>query len=400
MFAPHFSIANIPYGIASSTAHPAKCPATRIEDTVVFLGELAQHGLLSSLPSEVTQAFSEPTLNTFAALPKSTQKQSRALLQDLLKKPTDLPSGSTASIQDVTMHLPVSIGDFTDFSCSKEHVLNAGEAIMKKRFLPPGFLHFPVGYTGRASSIIPSGTAVTRPRGQFRNAQGEVVYGPTEQLDYELEVGCIVGKPSVLGDSIAVKDADDHIFGLVLLNDWSARDIQGLEMMPLGPLNGKNFSTSISPWVITLDALESFQCPAPQKELKPVPYLADSKTDNTYSIQLKAELIVGGQATTICESEMKTMYWSLRDLLAHQTSSGCNLNTGDILATGTISGETKESHGCLLELTKGGEESFNIAGGSSRKFLEDGDSIRLTAVCGDGVGFGECIGKVLPARSA
>ncbi|KAH9218658.1 fumarylacetoacetate hydrolase family protein [Leptodontidium sp. 2 PMI_412] len=398
MFASHFSIANIPYGIASSAAHPAKSPATRIEDTVVFLDGLAKNGLLSSLPSEVVQAFSESTLNTFASLPKTTQKQTRALLQDILKPSKDLPSGSTASIQDVTMHLPVAIGDFTDFSCSKEHVLNAGEAIMKKRFLPPGFLHFPVGYTGRTSSIIPSGTPVTRPRGQFRNAQGEVVYGPTEQLDYELEVGCIVGKPSALGDSIAVGDADEHIFGLVLLNDWSARDIQGLEMMPLGPLNGKSFSTSISPWVITLDALEIFQSPAPERELKVAPYLADTKTDNTYSIQLKAELIVDDYATTICKSQLKTMYWSFRDLLAHQTSNGCNLNTGDLLATGTISGETHDSHGCLLELTKGGEQSFNIADGSRRKFLEDGDSIRISAICGEGVGFGECIGKVLPAR--
>ncbi|KAK0122192.1 hypothetical protein ONS95_010449 [Cadophora gregata] len=398
MYASHFSIANIPYGVASSAAHPAKSPATRIEDTVIFLDELAKNGAFSSLSSEVAKAFSESTLNTFAALPKPIQKQTRNLFQELLKDPKNLPSGSTAAIQDVTMHLPVSIGDFTDFSCSKEHVLNAGEAIMKKRFLPPGFLHFPVGYTGRSSSIIVSGTPVMRPRGQYRDAKGEVVYSASQQLDYELEVGCIVGKPNALGDSIAVSDADEHIFGLVLLNDWSARDIQGLEMVPLGPLNGKSFSTSISPWVVTLDALEAFQCPAPARELKVAPYLADSKTDNTYSIELKAELVADGQATTICESQLRTMYWSFRDLLAHQTSNGCNLNTGDILATGTISGETDTSHGCLLELTKGGEKDFDVAGGLKRKFLEDGDSIRISASCGNGVGFGECVGKVLPAR--
>ncbi|KAK0127673.1 hypothetical protein ONS96_007192 [Cadophora gregata f. sp. sojae] len=398
MYASHFSIANIPYGVASSVAHPAKSPATRIEDTVIFLDELAKIEAFSSLPSEVAKAFSESTLNTFAALPKAIQKQTRTSLQELLKDPKNLPSGSTAAIQDVTMHLPVSIGDFTDFSCSKEHVLNAGEAIMKKRFLPPGFLHFPVGYTGRSSSIIVSRTPVTRPRGQYRDAKGEVVYGASQQLDYELEVGCIVGKPNALGDSIAVSDADEHIFGLVLLNDWSARDIQGLEMVPLGPLNGKSFSTSISPWVVTLDALEAFQCPAPARELKVAPYLADSKIDNTYSIELKAELVADGQATTICESQLRTMYWSFRDLLAHQTSNGCNLNTGDILATGTISGETDTSHGCLLELTKGGEKDFDVAGGLKRKFLEDGDSIRISASCGNGVGFGECVGKVLPAR--
>ncbi|KAH9204711.1 hypothetical protein DL95DRAFT_430279 [Leptodontidium sp. 2 PMI_412] len=312
MFASHFSVANIPYGIASSTTHSAPSLATRIEDTVIFLDELAKYRLLSSLPPEVIQAFSEPTLNTFTALPK--------------------------------------------------HVLNAGEAVLKKRFLPPGFLHYPVGYTARTSSIIVSKTLVTRPKGQFRDVKGEVVYGPTQQLDYELEMGCIIGKPNKLRESIAVNDTDKHIFRLV-----EARDIQGLEM------------------IITLDALQSFQCPTPPRELKVAPYLADSKTDNTYSIQLKAELVISDQATTIYKSKLETI-------------NSCNLNTGDILATRTISGETRDSHRCLLELTKGGEASFRIKSSLSRKFLEDGDSIRISASCGNGVGFREYIGKVLPAR--
>jgi fumarylacetoacetase len=285
---------------------------------------------------------------------------------------------------------------------------------MKKRFLPPGFLHFPIGYTARTSSIVVSGTPVTRPRGQFRNGKGDVVYGPTEQMDYELEVACIIGKPSEFGKSVRIEDADDHIFGFVLLNDWSgnytfrryysslltdiARDIQGLEMLPLGPLNGKSFATSISPWVISPIALEPFEISAPPREIDVAGYLKDPKAFNTYDIHLQADIIANESTTTICKSELKTMYWSFRDIITHQTSNGCNINTGDILATGTISGEADESHGCLLELTKGGQQNFKVNGGS-RLFIEDGDSIQISAFVGSGVGFGECVGKMMPARS-
>ncbi len=416
MYASHFSHANIPFGIANSSSHPAKSVVTRLGDDVIFLDVLVEHRLLSSLTQTTLAAFSQPTLNPFAALPKSEHHSTRKVLREILSKPLDsLPLGSTATITSVKMHLPISVGDFTDFSCSKEHVLNAGEAIMKKRFLPPGFLHFPVGYTARASSIVVSGTPVVRPKGQFRHSEsGEVVYGPTKALDYELEVAAIVGKPSELGKPVAIQDADEHIFGLVLLNDWSgrislfeykmkrlirdiARDIQGFEMQPLGPMNGKSFSTSISPWVITLDALKPFEVKAPERELKVASYLADSKPNNTYDVHLQADIIIDGQPTPMCRSELKTMYWSFRDLVAHQTSNGCNINTGDILATGTISGSSNQSHGCLLELTHGGEKAFVVEGGGKRIYLEDGDTVLITGCAGEGVGFGECVGSILPA---
>ncbi|KFY17062.1 hypothetical protein V492_00922 [Pseudogymnoascus sp. VKM F-4246] len=355
-------------------------------------------------------------LNDFAALPRLIHQQTRAALQSIFKDSLkSLPDGSTAELQDVTMHIPVLSRDFTDFSCSKDHVLNAGEAIQKKRTLPPGFLHFPIGYSGRTSSFIVSGAPFVRPKGQFRDAQGGVRYGPTEQLDYELELACIVGKPTELGETVAMKDADNHIFGYVLMNDWSgrftlfnmskcctknrsARDIQGLEMPPLGPLNGKSFATSLSPWIVTLDALQASAIVGQPRELQVASHLVDPNPINSYDIALQANLITSGKSTTICKSNLNAMYWTFRDLIVHQSSNGCSLNTGDILGTGTISGTTDESHGCLLELTKGGQQSFEIGGGKSRVYIEDGDEIQISALASDGVGFGECIGKVLPAN--
>ncbi|KFY28338.1 hypothetical protein V491_00520 [Pseudogymnoascus sp. VKM F-3775] len=398
MFASHFSAHNIPFGIASSEGHPRRSAATRLENTVIYLDELAKHDLLSSLPKEALDAFSHVDLNGFAALPKSIHQQTRAALQSLFKEPlASLPAGCTDKLNNVTMHLPVSSRDFTDFSCSKDHVLNAGEAIQKKRYLPPGFLHFPIGYSGRTCSLIVSGTSFVRPKGQFRDAQGSIVYGPTKQLDYELELACIIGKPTKLGETVASKHADDHIFGYVLMNDWSARDIQGLEMPPLGPLNGKSFATSLSPWIITLDALQASAVEGQPRELQVASYLMDSNPINSYDIALQADLITGGKSTIICKSNLNAMYWTFRDLVVHQSSNGCCLNTGDILATGTISGSTDDSHGCLLELTNGGQYSFELSDGQSRIYIEDGDEIQISALASDGVGFGECTGKVLPA---
>ncbi|OBT98397.1 hypothetical protein VE01_03147 [Pseudogymnoascus verrucosus] len=385
MFASHFSVCNIPFGIGSSEDHPRPSAVTRLENTVIYLDELAKHDLLSSLPNEALHAFSQVVLNDFAALPRSIHQQARAALQTLFKEPlTSFPAGSTAELKDVTMHLPVSSRDFTDFSCSKDHVLNAGEAILKKRYLPPAFLHFPIGYSGRTSSIIVSGTSFVRPKGQFRDGQGGIKYRPTEQLDYELELACIVGKPTKLGETVTSKDADDHIFGYVLMNDWSARDIQGLEMTPLGPLNGKSFATSMSPWIITLDALQASAIIGQPRELEVASYLVDPNPINSYDIALQADIITSGTSTTICKSNLNAMYWTFRDLVVHQSSNGCCLNTGDILGTGTISGSTDESHGCLLELTKGGQDSFEIGDGKSRVYIEDGDEIRISALASNG----------------
>lgn len=295
-------------------------------------------------------------------------------------------------------HLPVTVGDFSDFSCSRDHVLNAGEAVMGVRQLPPGFLHFPVGYGGRCSSILAPGTFVRRPLGQFRSPEG-VTFGPSRAVDFELEVAVIVGKPSAFGEPINIKQAEDHIFGFLLLNDWSARDIQGLEMNPLGPFNGKSFGTSISPWIVTIDALEPFRTTGPDKELAPAKYLQNQQSQSHYSIRLNAEIEVDETRYVVCESRFEWLYWTVSDMIAHQTINGCPLNAGDILATGTVSGSTPGSHGCLLEITKGGKEPVSLAKDVARRYLEDGDVIRLTGSAGipgtqEFVGFGTCYGEL------
>ncbi|KAK4986148.1 hypothetical protein LTR50_005520 [Elasticomyces elasticus] len=447
-YSDHFGINNIPFGIASSAQHQPQC-VSRIGNTVVFLAVLARAGLITTGETSLDHIFDAPTLNAFAALPKSVQRDVRSSLQQLFSAGTRnlLPEGSAADIDSVQMHLPVAIGDFTDFSASKQHVLNAGEAVLGKRSLPPGFLHFPVGYAGRASSIVVSGTPVERPVGQFvdRNVDGQkVVCRPSEAVDYELEVAAIIGKSVEIGQRVRVTDADEHIFGLVMLNDWSgvptadqdmfcacylpnspiiilkntsahvrysdfttptlsippARDIQALEMQPLGPLNSKNFGTSMSPWVITLDALVPFKTPPPPRD-QPVASYLDDPTSSNYSIDLVAEILSGSTSTVTCKTQLQPMYWTFGHMLAHHTLGGCNLKTGDLIASGTVSGLAETEHGCLLELTRGGTESFRLEDGSSRTYLRDGDVVRFTGLAtreGSSVGFGDCVGQVRPAR--
>ncbi|RDW85617.1 hypothetical protein BP5796_03942 [Coleophoma crateriformis] len=406
MYADHFSIDNIPFGIGSSEFHSRETVVTRLEDTVFFLDELAEAGVFKILKDETVKTFSEPTVNNFAALQKSEQLATRKAIQALfangLESLRSLPPQSYSSIAETRLYLPLAIGDFTDFSCSRDHVLNASEAVFKKRELPPGFEYFPVGYTARTSSIVISGTKIKRPKGQYRDGE-KVVFGPTRRLDYELEVACVIGKGNKLGDSIRVEDADEHIFGLVLLNDWSARDIQGLEMNPLGPLNGKSFSTSISPWIITLEALAPFKAQAPKKnpDIEVASYLQDSDSRSSYSIDLSASIESKVSTDTICTTNFDTLYWTLRDLVAHQTVNGCNLNTGDLLATGTVSGTTAESHGCLMEMAASGGVQVSSGKGESLKkmWLEDGDIVRLVGKAGPGVGFGDCKGEIVAAQS-
>ncbi|KIN09135.1 hypothetical protein OIDMADRAFT_38004 [Oidiodendron maius Zn] len=399
MYADHFSLENIPFGIASGVSHPEKSVVTRFENDVIFLAVLAKAGFLPELTQETRKTFSENTINAFAALPKSEHRAARSAIQKLLANfADDLPQHARVPMSDVNVHLPIFINNFTDFSCSRDHVLNASEAVFGKRELPPGFDHFPVGYTARASSIVVSGTGVRRPMGQFRDGH-KVVFGGTKKLDYELEVACVIGKGSNLGEPVNIKNADDHIFGLVLLNDWSARDIQSLEMNPLGPLNGKSFATTISPWVITLDALAPFKAPQPPRnpKIEIATYLKDPEPNSTYDIELSASIGNATIADEICKSNFSNLYWTLRDLVAQQTANGCNLVTGDILATGTISGSIDESHGCLMEHAgRGGVEIKTETGGSIKKtWLEDGDTVRLTGIAGPGVGFGDCVGTIL-----
>ncbi|KAJ5191901.1 uncharacterized protein N7498_010886 [Penicillium cinerascens] len=398
----HFSIANIPFGVASSKCHQIQC-ATRLENNVVFLAELQRSGFFAGVSGLPNNVFEKPTLNEYAGLDKSVHRQVRAVLQETLKK--TLPTAFTEDISAVTLYLPVSVGGFTDFSCSLHHVRNAGRAIINDPTPPPGFFHFPIAYNGRASTIVVSGTPIIRPHGHFYDltASSEkkpIIYGPSRAMDYELEIGLIVGKKLDATQGLNAKDADEHIFGMVILNDWSSRDIQACEMKPLGPMNGKSFGTSISPWAVTLDALEPFKVPGPKPEVALASHLEDIP-ESSYDIGMKVEIITAGQASTVSESNNQHLYWSGRQMAAHLASVGADLQTGDILGTGTVSGPDDGTLGCLVEMTKAGNEPITLVDGSKRTQLQDGDVVRMTAVAGgagSGVGFGECVGELKPAQ--
>ncbi|KAI8715260.1 Fumarylacetoacetase [Fusarium sp. LHS14.1] len=406
-FSHHFSDENIPFGIASSDKHHDPQAVTRLGNTVLFLADLQDNGLFGDLPKNV---FKQSTLNEFAALPRSKSVEVRKKIQDVFRQGGIEGFLSTAQedVSLVTMHLPVEIKDFSDFSCSLEHVTNAGRIVVGSTKPPPSFFKFPIGYQGRTSSIVVSGTDIERPRGQFRDksvtdplSEKAVIYGSSKQVDYEVELAAIVGKPLPMKQKLKAKDAEEHIFGFVILNDWSARDIQGFEMNPLGPFNGKSLGTSISPWIVTLEALERFKTGASPQQESLVSYLRSSKP-STYSITMEVEILNDSTATKTGVCPVSSLYWSPPQLLAHAVSSGSALRTGDILATGTVSGSTDRSRGCLLETTEGGTKPLTLSDGSRRTYLEDGDVVRITAVAGEassGVGFGECIGRLTPSRT-
>ncbi|KAI5917319.1 fumarylacetoacetase [Camillea tinctor] len=391
-YAEHFSIANIPYGIGSDASHPNKAVVTRLEDNVFFLGDL---GL--DCKASIQSALSQPTLNALVAESKDDLKQLRAAIQKALSDKS-IVDKHAKKLDNVVLHMPVAVAGFTDYSCSREHGENASEAIFGKRVNAPSFPHYPIGYSGRPSSIVVSGTPIRRPCGVYKVGE-DVEYGTCKALDYELEMACVVGKPTKMGEHVPVQDADEHIFGLVLLNDWSARDIQAFEMLPLGPMNGKSFGTSISPWVVTLEALEPFRTTRPSREIAVTSFLQDTKEKPAYNITLQAELLSNGKATKVCTSNTSWLYWTIRDLVAQQTVNGCNINSGDLLATGTVSGWGDDEHGCFLEATKGGKVEFELVDGQKRTYLQDGDGLRLSGFAGEGVGFGDCTGFITPARS-
>lgn len=401
-YASHFGPNNIPYGIASSAKRKQPQAVTRIGDDVIFLAELTTHEAFKAIGADLPSLFTQPTLNAFASQSAKIHSAVRTAIQDAYHN--SLYTSASENLSDVTLHLPIAIGDFTDYSASANHVLNAGEAIQGVRSFPPAFHKYPVGYAGRCSSVAVSGTQITRPLGQYVEdytaAEKEIIFGASRALDYELEIGAIVGRPVEPGTYLAAKDADEHIFGLVLVNDWSARDIQGLEMNPLGPFNGKNFMTSMSAWVITLEALKAHEVPAPERMAPVAPFMDDPESVN-YDINLKGSIERDGKSTTTCTVGFETMYWTFRHMLAHHVIGGCGLRTGDLIASGTVSGEKDHEHGCLLELTKNGKQASKLSDGSDLKYLVDGDEVTYEAVIGDGsagVGFGACIGVVKPAR--
>ena len=405
----HFPLENLPFGVFKPREGPARI-GVALGDDVVDLTALEEAGLLKDLPPETAAATMRDSLNEFLALGRPAWRKVREILQKLLsadtatlRDDTKLRDRACHRQADVTMQLPAKIGSYTDFYSSYHHAHNVGTMLRgPENALMPNWKWLPVAYHGRASSVVASGTDVRRPQGQIKPPDAAApVFGRTKSLDYELEMAFLIGPGNSLGQAVPIDQALDHIFGFVLMNDWSARDIQAWEYQPLGPFLAKNFCTSISPWVVTLEALEPFRKPLLCQDPEPLPYLR-AKTDFTFDIQLEAKLQTAKMKTphTITRTNFQNLYWSVSQQLAHHTVGGCNLQPCDLLASGTISGETEESRGCMLELTWRGANPLKLPTDETRKWLEDGDTLAITGWCdGDGyrVGFGEVTGKILPA---
>lgn len=407
----HFPIQNLPFGVFSLKVGGDTTIGTAIGDYVLDLSVLEEKGLFKRTALGNNKVFSGKSLNSFMPMGREAWKQVRIVLQTILSEdnPTlrddeGLKQASLIPMKDVKMCMPVEIGDYTDFYSSKEHATNVGIMFRgRENALMPNWLHLPVAYHGRASSVVVSGTDIVRPKGQTKPADSDSpVFGPCRLMDFELETGFFIGTGNKLSESIPVENAKEHIFGMVLVNDWSARDIQTWEYQPLGPFLAKNFATSISPWVVTLDALEPFKTNGPKQEPEPLPYL-QSKGDCAYDINLEVSLKTEElkQHFIISRSNFKYMYWNICQQLAHHTVNGCNTKPGDLMASGTISGPTPDSYGSMLELTWRGENPIKLPDGEERKFLQDGDTLTISGYCqGDGykIGFGEVTGKILPAK--
>ncbi|MFD4931687.1 fumarylacetoacetase [Peribacillus butanolivorans] len=406
----HFPIQNLPYGIFQFKDKGPRA-GTAIGEYVLDLSVIDDAGLLKGTGAEEKNVFSTSSLNLFMELGRPAWTSVRKKLQYLLDANTpdlrddeELRLKAFHPLKDVEMLLPAKIGDYTDFYASREHATNVGTMFRgKDNALMPNWTHLPIGYHGRSSSIVPSGTNVRRPSGQRKPKDADPVFGPSIQLDFELEMGWFIGPGNRPGEPIPVNQAEDHVFGLVLVNDWSARDIQAWEYQPLGPFNSKNFATSISPWVVPLEALDPFRTPGPQQEPEPFPYLQQTK-DGAFNINLEAHLTPENteQSTKITNTNFSYLYWSIAQQVAHHTITGCNLRPGDMHASGTISGPNREERGSLLELSWRGTEPLKLNSGGKRSWIEDGDKLTISGWCqGDGyrIGFGEVSGQVLPALS-
>ncbi len=423
----HFPLQNLPYGVFRPRAGGTPRVGVALGDWVVDLSVLAGSGLLNApAPSPLPlsprgergrgeggeSVFDRGSLNAFLALGRPAWREVRARLTQLLSadEPTlrddaALRGRALVPSADATLLLPVEIGDYTDFYSSREHATNVGVMMRgPDNALQPNWLHLPVAYHGRASSVVVSGTDLHRPLGQTKADDAPApTFGPSRSVDFELEMAFLVGPGNRLGEPIPVERATEHIFGMVLLNDWSARDIQRWEYVPLGPFLAKNFGTSISPWVVTLDALEPFRVAGPSQDPTPLPYLR-SPGDWAFDIQLEVSLQSDkmDRPQCICRSNARHLYWSVCQQLAHHTVNGCNLRPGDLLGSGTISGPEPGSYGSMLELAWKGTRPLTLTSGEQRVFLQDGDRVTMTGWCqgaGYRVGFGEVTGRILPARS-
>ena len=403
-----FPIQNLPFGIFSTHSNPHLRAGVAIGDYVLDLAELERAGMLQIAAYSV---FNQPTLNAYIALGKTIWRSTRAAVSTLLRADNPRLRDDSALRQmalvpqsDVIMHMPIRVEGYTDFYSSKEHATNVGMMFRDPaNALLPNWLHLPVGYNGRASSVVVSDTDVRRPKGQMKSPAAEQPsYGPCAKLDFELEMAFIVGAESTLGEPVTIDQAEDLMFGMVLLNDWSARDIQQWEYVPLGPFNAKTFATSISPWIVTMDALEPFRVSGPLQDPVPLPYLQQSGKNN-FDITLEVQLQPAAtkEYSVISRTNFRTMYWSAAQQLAHHTVSGCNLRVGDLMGSGTVSGSEPNTFGSLLELSWNGQRPLTLADGSTqRSFLQDGDTVIMRGWCqGQAyrIGFGSVSGRILPA---
>ncbi|HKK46126.1 MAG TPA: fumarylacetoacetase [Balneolaceae bacterium] len=408
----HFPIQNLPYGVARSKGNGEVFICTAIGNYVVNLAELDASGVFDGPHLDGKHVFRERTLNKFMELGPKAWGEARSYISNLLSanEPTlrdndSLRDRVLTPMDEVEMMLPVNIGDYTDFYSSEQHATNVGTMFRgPENALKPNWKHLPVGYHGRASSVVVSGTDVHRPQGQILPPDSEdtPVFDACKLLDFELEMGFLTGPGNKLGAPIPINKAHEHIFGLMLVNDWSARDIQKWEYQPLGPFLAKNWATSVSPWIVTLTALEPFRIAGPKQNPEPLPYL---KSEGNWTFDINLDVFLQGDKMNephkICASNAQNLYWNICQQLAHQTITGCNVRPGDLYASGTISGKEEESYGSMLELSWKGEKPLSFPNGEKRTFLQDGDRVTMTGYADTDdyrIGFGEVTGKILPPK--
>ncbi|KAM0466258.1 hypothetical protein ACHAPV_001215 [Trichoderma viride] len=416
-----FSIHNLPFGIFSEGSSQPRAGA-RIGDFVIDLKALASDEQakqqLSSL-GDLEAVFGQASLNAFAERGRSVHRAVRSDLQRILSQSTDVPAilkdnealkqKALIPVEKVKMHLPMQIGDYTDFYAGYHHAYKVGVLFRgPDNALQPNYTHLPVGYHGRSSSIVVSGTPIRRPHGQIlpnpAATPKEPITVACRRLDFELELGCFICKPNEMGDSIDINKAEEYIFGFVLLNDWSARDIQAWEYVPLGPFNGKNFGSTISPWVVLADALEPFRAEPLPNDTPVQDYLKETQKKSVFDIQLEVSLTTeSGDHVNLTKTSGRNLLWSFPQMITHHTVGGCPMRAGDLLGSGTISGTEPRERGSLLEMTEGGKADVQLEKGGVRRFIEDGDSLNMRGYCekdGVRIGFGDCEGKILPAHGS
>ena len=413
-----FPIQNLPFGVFSRRGEVERRIGVAIGDKIVDVAESLSANLWSGEARDVARWCDRPTLNELMQAPKDSLSKFRARLSELLVgTPGDegainpLPPGALVQMSDAKMHPPAEIGDYTDFYASIYHATNVGKLFRPEAPLLPNYKYVPIGYHGRASSIVLSGSDVTRPSGQTLSSGALTpTFGPSQMLDYEAEIGFFVGKGNELGNPIGIEDAEEHLFGVCLVNDWSARDIQSWEYQPLGPFLSKSFATTISPWVVTWEALEPYRVPAffrPPGDPEPLPYLSSDKDKHGGGIDLIIEVYIRSmmmreshlRPSRLSAASLADMYWTPAQMLTHHTSNGCNLRPGDLLGSGTVSGPESGSQGSLLELTRKGAEAITLPTGEERRFLHDGDEIIMRGYLrregAARIGLGECSGLIV-----